>query len=156
MPSFIIKSILFMIALISLVSCTSNLPPTLPTPVTSADNLMAQGLTQFERGEFASAASAWQPAADLYEQSGNINLYINALIKISESYQRLGHYSKALSVLEDKALQAAERSRNPEQIAAVLVNLGQLYFLLGQFNQARCSHSTYFTLVPTTTFTQQS
>jgi CHAT domain-containing protein len=137
MQSFIIKSILFMIALISLVSCTSNLPPILPTPVTSANNLMAQGLTQFERGEFASAASAWQPAADLYEQSGNINLYINALIRLSESYQRLGHYSKALSVLEDKALQAAEHTHDPEQIAAVLGNLGQLYFLLGQFNQAQ-------------------
>jgi CHAT domain-containing protein len=137
MRQFIIKLIILLSIIINLASCTS-IPPSAPlSSIIQADKRMVQGLALFNQGEFAQAVHEWQPAADLYEQSGKIALSINALLKLAEAYQRLGHYQKALSILKNQALMQAENTRNKKHIAAVRSNLGQVCFLMEQMETAR-------------------
>ena len=135
MQQFTIKLLILLSIIVNLASCTSTSPSAPISSITQADKRMAQGLVLFKRGEFAQAIHEWQPVADLYEQSGKIVLSIKVLLQMAEAYQRLGHYQKALSILEN-ALVQAESTNDKKQIAAVQSDLGQMCFLLGKVKKA--------------------
>lgn len=127
------KLIILFSLIVNLTSCVSTSPF---ITVNHAEQLMALGLTQFERGEFAHAIRNWQTAATLYEQSGKIDLSINVLLRLAEAYQRLGHYQKALSILENQALIQAGAIDDQGKIAAVRGSLGQVCFIMGKMDKA--------------------
>jgi CHAT domain-containing protein len=119
---------------VNLFACVAK--PLSPTPLAQAEQLRAQGLTRFERGQFEQAIPQWQQAAQLYEPADKIK-YLQTLINLAEAYQRVGHYQPALELLENKALTTAEAVDDNKMLAAVHNSLGPVYFFLGQVDKAQ-------------------
>jgi len=91
---------------------------------------MEEGLRSFQRGDFDQAVSSWTEASQLFESEGMVKEQCKALIKISQAYQSIGHYNKAVQTLE-AALILAEKSENKTLVATVLGNLGNVYIAIG-------------------------
>jgi CHAT domain-containing protein/Tfp pilus assembly protein PilF len=98
--------------------------------VSSADQLTAQGLKSFQRGDFEQAVLSWTEAARLYKEQQQPNQESSALIHLSQAYQSLGQYRDALKNLE-AALPLAEKSGNRTQMALALGTLGDVYIATG-------------------------
>ena len=90
-----------------------------PTPPTQ----MEQGLKAYRQGAFEEAALHWLEAARLFEQAGKPREESNALTHLSQAYEALGVYTKAVTSLE-LALARAGQAGDQTQTAAVLGSLG--------------------------------
>jgi len=114
--------------------------PAGPTPAGAADapateTYMEQGLQSFQRGAFEQAVLTWLEAARLYEQGGKPKEESEALTHLSQAYEALGLYNKAMKSLE-LALARAKESGDQAQIATVLGSLGNASIVMGQTEQA--------------------
>jgi CHAT domain-containing protein/Tfp pilus assembly protein PilF len=98
--------------------------------VSPADQLTAQGLTSFQRGDFEQAILSWTEAARLYKEEQKLSEESGALVHLSQAYQSLGQYRDALKNLE-AALPLAEKSGNRTQTALALGTLGNVYIATG-------------------------
>jgi CHAT domain-containing protein len=98
--------------------------------VSPADQLTAQGLTSFQRGDFEQAILSWTEAARLYKEEQKLSEESGALVHLSQAYQLLGQYRDALKNLE-AALPLAEKSGNRTQTALALGTLGNVYIATG-------------------------
>jgi CHAT domain-containing protein/Tfp pilus assembly protein PilF len=96
---------------------------------------MNQGLRAFQRGDFVQAVFSWREAAQLYEKDKQPTAQSTALTHLSQAYQALGQYRKALESLE-AALALAEKSADRMQIASVLGSLGNVYIATGPVDKA--------------------
>jgi len=61
---------------------------------------MEEGCNLFERGAFEGAIPSLTDAARLYEKQGSPEDQCEALVKLSQAYQAIGEYNKALENLE--------------------------------------------------------
>ncbi len=112
----------------------------MPTAVTAAEpadpaSTFAQGVAYFQQGSFEQAAMSWMDAARQFEQKGQVNEQIDALIHLSEAFQSLGHYTKAATTLDV----ALGLSAGPDRVRERVIILGQLahtVFALGQSDDA--------------------
>src|SRR5713101_4950436 len=68
--------------------------------VSAADRQMEEGLKAYQRGAFEDATVSWTEAARMYEQAGKRSEQSEALVRLSQAYQGLGHYTKALESLQ--------------------------------------------------------
>lgn len=97
---------------------------------------MEQGRKSFQQRDFEQAALRWIEAAQLYEKAGQPRQQSEALAQLSQAYQAIGQYRKALESLES-ALTLARKSDDRTQIASVLGSLGNAYIAVGPADQAQ-------------------
>lgn len=105
-----------------------------PAPPTQMD----QGLKAYRQGAFEEAALHWLEAARLFEQAGKPREESDALTYLSQAYEALGVYTKAVTSLE-LALARAGQAGDQAQIAAVLGSLGNALIAVGRTEHARRS-----------------
>src|SRR3989441_2096669 len=97
----------------------------------SGDRQMAEALKSYQRGAFEEAAAGWTEAARLYEQAGKLNEQSEALIFLTQAYQSMGHYIKALQSLQ-AASALVERTGDRSKMARIKGIAGTLYLASGQ------------------------
>lgn len=114
-------------------SQSKNLPAT--SEVSSADTYMAQGLNFYQRGDFEQALLNWTESVRLYEQAGNLSKQCEAFIRLSQTYQSVGQYQKAIETLET-ALVLANSIDDRAKVASVLSTVGNIYVVIGPADKA--------------------
>src|SRR3989475_12083702 len=92
---------------------------------------MQEGLGSYQRGAFDEAAVSWTEAARMYEQAGKLNEQSDALIFLTQAYQSMGHYIKALQSLQ-AASALVERTGDRSKMARIKGIAGTLYLASGQ------------------------
>jgi CHAT domain-containing protein/Tfp pilus assembly protein PilF len=100
-----------------------------------AERSMEEGRQAFQRGAFEQAAVSWTEAAEYYERAGKVLERSEALFRLSEAYQAVGQYRKALQKLESAQRLAAQLG-DQAWIATILGSLGNLYAAAGQYPEA--------------------
>ncbi len=95
-----------------------------------------QGLLSFQRGDFEQAASYWQEAVRLYDQTKQPGKKIDALIQLAGAYQSLGQPPQSEQALR-QALDLSEKIHDQAQIAAIMGSLGNTYFMMGEVGKAK-------------------
>ena len=101
--------------------------------------LVQQGRTLYETGQFAEAARVWQQAAQVYQSQGDRLNQALALNYLSLAYQQLGEWEKAKVAIADslKLLEPSTVQPSPDEpsvliLAQALNTQGQLQLSLGQ------------------------
>lgn len=101
--------------------------------------LVQQGRTLYETGQFAEAARVWQQAAQAYQSQGDRLNQALALNYLSLAYQQLGEWEKAkvaiadsLKLLEPFTVQPSADEPSVLILAQALNTQGQLQLSLGQ------------------------
>ena len=101
--------------------------------------LVQQGRTLYETGQFAEAARVWQQAAQVYQSQGDRLNQALALSYLSLAYQQLGQLEEAKVAIADslKLLQPSTVQPSPDEpsvliLAQALNTQGQLQLSLGQ------------------------
>lgn len=102
----------------------------------SPGNHMAEGLASFQRGDFEQAVTSWEQAVAFYQQEKRLQEQVEVRIKLSQGYQSLGQYQKALKHLES-ALVPAEASGDQLLVAAVWGKLGNACIAAGTMEKAQ-------------------
>ena len=103
--------------------------------IPATEKYMSEGSLSFQHGAFEDAISNWTEAFLLFEKEVNTNKQCEALIKLSQAYQSVGQYGKALKSLE-RALSLAKESDDKDRIASTLGYLGNLHIAIGQADMA--------------------
>jgi len=99
--------------------------------VIAAEKHMSDGSLYFQQGSFENAISKWTEASLLFEKQANTNMQCEALIRLSQAYQYIGQYAKAMKNLES-ALALAQEENDVHRIASALGYLGNLYIAIGR------------------------
>ena len=96
-----------------------------------------EGNTQFEAGDYTGSLTNFEEAFSIYESSQAWPQYLEVLIKISQSYGKLGQLEKALE-LAQKALKVSEDrfGKSHEKYGEALHNIGVVYSSQGAFKPA--------------------
>jgi len=101
--------------------------------------LVQQGRTLYETGQFAEAARVWQQAAQVYQSQGDRLNQALALSYLSLAYQQLGEWEEAkvaiaesLKLLEPSTVQPSPDEPSVLILAQALNTQGQLQLSLGQ------------------------
>ena len=101
--------------------------------------LVQQGRTLYETGQFAEAARVWQQAAQVYQSQGDRLNQALALSYLSLAYQQLGEWEEAkvaiadsLELLEPFTVQPSPDEPSVLILAQALNTQGQLQLSLGQ------------------------
>ena len=111
--------------------------------VLDAPQLVEQGRTLYEAGNYSTAATIWQQAAQAFITRGDVLNQAMVLSNLSLAYQQLGQWSQATTAIADslKLSQTPARdqggSKKRLQILAQALNTqGSLQLALGQPQQA--------------------
>ena len=108
-----------------------------------ADNLVDQGIEEYQNGQFQQAIRSWELASSLYNvvqddfedisplQEGEETILGN----IGLAYNQLGDYNKAISY-QERSLQLAREIGNRGGEVVALNNLGLIYSSQGNYQQA--------------------
>jgi len=108
---------------------------TAPAAVSAPEGRLDEGLKAYRRGAFEEAAVSWTEASRLFEQAGRRGEQGEALIRLSQAYQGLGLYNRAL-----QSLQAASALIGPTgdrlRLAEIRGTAGMLYQATGQVDDA--------------------
>jgi CHAT domain-containing protein/tetratricopeptide (TPR) repeat protein len=100
-----------------------------------ADNLLEQGIKQFDTSQFTAGLQSWQQALSIYRELKDRLGEGNALGNLGIAYDALGDYPKAIDYHQQSLKIAREiKDRNGEGNA--LGNLGIAYFRLGDYPKA--------------------
>jgi CHAT domain-containing protein len=109
---------------------------------------MDQGLKAYRQGAFEDAALHWLEAARIFEQADRPKEESEALTYLSQAYESLGVYTKAVKSLE-LALARARQSGDEAQVAAVLGSLGNALIAVGRTEHAHQSLTEALALAQT-------
>jgi len=125
-----------MVGILALPSADSSVTAaTAPSEVPDAEERMGQALKSYQQGAFDQAATSWTEAAKLYEQAGNPTEQSEALIRLAQAYQSIGHYNKALQSLQS-ASALVEQTGDRGRLARIKGIGGNLYLAAGQSAEA--------------------
>ena len=122
----LLGSLFLLFGLVTLTVAADSLP---------AERYMEEGWQAFQKGAFEQAAVSWTEAAGQYERAGKVLERSEALFRLSEAYQAVGQYRKALQKLETAQRLAAQLG-DPAWLATILGSLGNLYAAAGQYPEA--------------------
>ncbi|MDM8525379.1 CHAT domain-containing protein [Desulfococcaceae bacterium HSG8] len=92
-----------------------------------AKQLIAEGEKFCHKGNFELAARSWEQAITLLNPKEDA--YLPAVIRLSNAYQSLGHYQRAMTAFQ-KALPVAGKSNDSYHKALFFSSLGDLYVSL--------------------------
>ncbi|MDH3599409.1 MAG: CHAT domain-containing protein [Candidatus Tectomicrobia bacterium] len=96
---------------------------------------MSQGVQAFQKGNFEAAITHWTQAAKAYESQAQSKAHSDTLIYLSQAYQALGQYQRALGVLE-QALDLIRPTGDQTQLVSVLSDLGNVYIATEKYKLA--------------------
>ena len=100
-----------------------------------ADQLLQQGIEQFNRSQFREALASWERALELYRAAGNRAEEGRALGNLGNVYNSLGQYERAIAFHEQHLAILREIGDRAGEGRA-LGNLGIVYDNLGQYERA--------------------
>ncbi len=121
--------LLIAITLISSVTTSAS------SPLSVADEAMAQGTEAFQRGSYDEAMGKWKEAARQYETQGLARQQSQAFVAAARAAESLGQIRNALQLLE---LASALAQHEPDTVwrATVLAHLGHTYLTARQLDAA--------------------
>ncbi|MCP4111129.1 MAG: CHAT domain-containing protein [Desulfobacteraceae bacterium] len=96
------------------------------------DQLLAKGEEFYHKGGFENAARTWEQAIPLLDTKES--LFVNTLEHLVYSYQKLGLYQKALSILLSQL--SVEKSKDQYRNAVFFNSIGDIYLSLGNTDMA--------------------
>ncbi|HEY9620825.1 MAG TPA: CHAT domain-containing protein [Crinalium sp.] len=105
------------------------------TQTVSTQQLVQQGITQYQNGEFSSAIALWQQSLS---QAKSISEQATIHTNLAQAYQQIGQTEQAIAQRE-QAIQLYPSNLNRDQqreLTALLIEQGQAYGELGQYRRA--------------------
>lgn len=105
-------------------------------PEAGIEPAMTAGATAAQRGQFDQAAQYWQTASVAAAQAGDTVRQLDALLRLADTQQALGHARDILATLRT-AQALAGQIDDPVRHAAVLGALGKAEWLTGSAEDAR-------------------
>ncbi|HTL59844.1 MAG TPA: CHAT domain-containing protein [Candidatus Limnocylindrales bacterium] len=97
--------------------------------------LVEQGQRAFNNGRFSQSAEQWQKALDNYRRKGDAEAVIRTSVSLADAYEALGHYRRAIDVLEG-ALTNANSAKAPEQVLLAKSRLGAALIMTRELDRA--------------------
>ena len=100
-----------------------------------ADELLQQGIHQYQSSQFEAALQSWQEALIIYQKINDRQGEGAALVNLGAAYLSLGDYTKAIEY-QQQSLAIAREINDQSGEGAALVNLGLAYHSLGDYTTA--------------------
>ncbi|AOX01695.1 hypothetical protein BJP34_21645 [Moorena producens PAL-8-15-08-1] len=100
-----------------------------------ADQLLKQGIEQYNTSQFQAALKSWQEALGIYRELENQQGIAKSLGNLGVAYHSLGQYRKAIE-FHQQSLSIEKELENRKGEADSLNNLGLAYRHLGQYGKA--------------------
>jgi CHAT domain-containing protein/Tfp pilus assembly protein PilF len=100
-----------------------------------ANQLLQQGIQQFNVSQFREALQSWEQALDIYREIGDRAGEGGALVNLGSAYYSLGDYQQAIDFYEQRLAIAREIGDRAGEGKA-LGGLGNAYLSLGDYQQA--------------------
>ena len=100
-----------------------------------ADQLLQQGIQQYQTSQFREALQSWEKALQIYREIKDRQGEVNSLGNLGVAYQSLGQYEKVIEYLQ-QTLNIAREIPDRQGEAYALGNLGIAYDSLGQYARA--------------------
>ena len=121
--------------LLSATLLISSVTTSVSSPLSVADETMAQGTQAFQRGSYEDALGKWKAAARQYEAQGQSHQQSQALVASARAAEALGQPRHALQLLE---LASTLAQNGPDALwrATVLAQLGHTYLTARQLDAA--------------------
>ncbi len=112
-------------------------PPALPAAPPdlgpAPESWLQEGSRLYERGEVSAATALWQGAAERYAAAGDAPQEAEALVRLAQGWQALGHLDRAVASLERASLRAGPDGAARARVQAAL---GETYLALGALDNA--------------------
>jgi CHAT domain-containing protein/tetratricopeptide (TPR) repeat protein len=105
----------------------------------TGEQLLQQGNSQYQAGQFEAALESWRQARKLYQQSQNIQGEGKSLANLGTVYVTLERYKETIATLETY-LPIARSLNDKRGEAQALSNLGIAYEALGGYGKALEAH----------------
>jgi tetratricopeptide (TPR) repeat protein len=110
-----------------------------------ADQLLQQGIQQYNHSQFWEALTSWEQALELYRTAGNSAGEGAALGSLGIAYERLSQYERAVNFHEQALILFRELGGRAKE-GATLGNLGIVYSDLGQYERAIDFYEQWLTI----------
>ncbi|MEM6435708.1 MAG: CHAT domain-containing protein [Cyanobacteria bacterium P01_D01_bin.115] len=110
-----------------------------------ADELLDQGIEQFNTSQFREALQSWEAALTIYREIGDRQLEGRTLGNLGIAYRKLGDYQQAIN-FHQQALIITREIGDRQSEGRTLGNLGIAYRKLGDYQQAINFHQQALTI----------
>ena len=97
--------------------------------------LIHQGNTYFQQGNFQQAVKHWEKSLPLLDDEKNVSQRIDVLIRLAAAYQALGMHQLVFEIL-NKALSLTEQTQDAVRSALALSQLSDAWLSLGEPKEA--------------------
>jgi Uncharacterized protein conserved in bacteria len=104
-------------------------------PRDQANTLWGIGDVRYKRGDYTGALAAYEKAAALYEQAGDVPLVTEVRLILAKVYARLGKSDQATKRYQ-QVLETRRRERDRAGEADTLLKLGDHFWTLGRYKDA--------------------
>ena len=113
---------------------------------TSANQLIQQGITQYQQKKLEAAIQSWQQALKIYQQLKERQGEATALGNLGAAYLAMGNYKQAITSLQP-LIPITQALSDRKSEARALGNLGIAYKGMGDYEKAIASHQQALTLM---------
>jgi len=110
-----------------------------------AEDLLNQGIEQYQKSQFREALASWEQALALYREIGYRRGEASSLGNLGLAYQSLGQYQRAID-FHEQSLTIAREIGDRQGEASSLGNLGLAYYSLGQYQKTIDFHEQHLTI----------
>nr|WP_199302475.1 CHAT domain-containing tetratricopeptide repeat protein [Coleofasciculus sp. FACHB-129] len=110
-----------------------------------ADQLLQQGIEQFQTSQFEAALQSWKQALSLYREIKDRLGEGQSLSNLANAYPSVGNYAKAIDY-HQQSLAIAREIKHRSGEGAALGNLGNAYHSLGDYAKAIDYHQQRLTI----------
>ncbi|GAB4202549.1 MAG: hypothetical protein Fur006_56170 [Coleofasciculaceae cyanobacterium] len=128
-----------------LLSFAQDLQSLNPPRKAEADQLLQQGIQQFNTSQFEAAKQSWQQALIIYREIKDRKGEGNALGNLGVAYDSLGDYAKAIDY-HQQSLAILREIKDRKGEGTVLGNLGIAYKSLGEYAKAIEYHQQHLAI----------
>ena len=145
------KFILLLVSVLMLFSCVPVLFFTPQVVAQSqdgkikADQLLQQGLEQYQASKFAAAKQFWQQALKIYREIEDRRGEGQALGNLGITFRAIGEYNKAIEY-QLQALAIYQELKDRKAEGQVAGNLGNAYAAIGEYDKAVKYHQQSLTI----------
>lgn len=113
----------------------SALAQTSAQDANSTEQLVQQGVDQYQQGNYAEAITTWQTALGQYQGKADLPKQAIVLENLARAYQTTGQFSQAISTWE-QATTVYRSLHQPQMVGRMLSEQAQTYIRLGQYRKS--------------------